>query len=76
MNDFTKEELNIIADALALLIGRCSIMNNLKDVVLHLSERIESMIDNYCEHEWKLTFSGSIIKGIYCQKCAIKLKGS
>ncbi|MFG0161178.1 hypothetical protein ACF0MN_10990 [Legionella pneumophila] len=65
MNDFTKEELNIIADALALLIGRCSIMNNLKDVVLHLSERIESMIDNYCEHQWRL----SGINAIYCPKC-------
>ncbi len=41
-----------------------------------LCKKIQEMIVNYCEHEWELSFSGSIIRGIYCQKCAIKLRGS
>ena len=72
MNDFTKEELEYMADCIE---GEIKYYG--ADHVGHAArDKLQSMIDNYCEHEWKLTFSGSIIKGIYCQKCAIKLKGS
>lgn len=65
MNDFTKEELGIIA---------CNLCVNpkTKDIL----RKIASMIDNYCEHEWELSFSKNIILGIYCQKCGIKLNNS
>ena len=45
MNDFTKEELK-------------SIMYCVKQMKIHidgynpLKSKIQSMIDNYCEHEW------------------------
>lgn len=45
MNDFTKEELNIIANAL----NDFRIIKGKENVLLH---KIRTMIDNYCEHEW------------------------
>ena len=69
MNDFTKHELEMIVEGMDDFYRTSS-------VVKQLMTKIQSMIDNYCEHEWELTFSGSIITGIYCQKCAIKLRGS
>ena len=80
MNDFTKEELADLKDYINYAVSHS--YGPTADKVDTIYNKIQSMIDNYCEHEWKLTFessftvSGSIIKGIYCQKCAIKLKGS
>lgn len=76
MNDFTKEELECLHNAIALQLRDIPMSETNAIRRTELVGKIQSMIDNYCEHEWKLTFSGSIIKGIYCQKCAIKLKGS
>jgi hypothetical protein len=42
MNDFTKEELNDIYEAL---------METRVPIFEHLPFKIQSMIDNYCEHE-------------------------
>lgn len=67
MNDFTKEELENILNGNVELYPHTHI---------DLRNKIQSMIDNHCEHEWELCFSGSIIRGIYCNKCAMKLKGS
>ena len=50
-NDFTKEELNDMR-LLVLEAGWGT-----RD----LSYKIQSMIDNYCEHEW--------VNGTYCEKC-------
>ena len=72
MIDFTKEDLWLIVDGLTSL----SFEDRDKGKSLVLRAKVISMIDNYCEHEWELSFSGCIISGIYCQKCAIKLKGS
>jgi len=74
MNDFTKEELNILYKCIRLAEidhGECSDLDNIKF-------KIHSMIDNYCEHEWENIYSGSTIRGIYCQRkgCGIRLKGS
>lgn len=47
MNDFTKTELTIINHAVYMLnintLGRCL-------EIINLSKKIQSMIDNYCEH--------------------------
>ncbi len=53
MNYFTKEELNYMADGLALIIGRCAVANNLKQEILDLSGKIQSLIENYCDHDWR-----------------------
>lgn len=52
MNDFTKEELECARDALELWNSKhiCSDMRN-------INLKIQSMIDNYCEHEEKEIFS-------------------
>jgi hypothetical protein len=65
MNDFTKEELGILA---------CNLCINpkTKDIL----SKLASMINNYCEHEWDNFYKGSINIGIYCNKCNKKLNGS
>ena len=58
MNDFTKEELQDIYDA---------VMDTSLAMFENLPSKIDSLIDNYCEHEW--------INGPYgfdaCEKCRI-----
>lgn len=55
MNDFTKEELQILWLELPVIH------------YLELKNKIQSMIDNYCEHE-HLNFVGDV-NGYYCKKC-------
>jgi hypothetical protein len=45
MNDFTKEELSDLEYAL-VEYGECESTN-----VTKLSDKLQSMIENYCEHE-------------------------
>ena len=60
MNDFTKDELKIIKDAIYGMT-----LNSAEEVMLR--EKIKSMIDDYCEHEF-YSHEGvySILK---CEKC-------
>lgn len=60
MNDFTKEELK-------------EILQNIKESEItvgaqrfHLSGKIQSMIDNYCEHESEIDIGEA---PMICQKC-------
>jgi hypothetical protein len=53
MNDFTKEELEDISYAIEM-----ASLNNFS-----LKDKLESMIENYCEHEW--------VNGVYCDICGI-----
>ena len=75
MNDFTKEELLQIQfdvnNGDQLYDEKFS--GNSCDILI---EKIQFMIDNYCEHEWEYKRQGSIVLGIYCLKCRIKLRGS
>ncbi len=57
MNDFTKEELKELNNGLGWAIsegGDCNLTHLLRD-------KLQNMIDNYCEHEW--------INATYCEKC-------
>ncbi len=47
MNDFTKEELQIIVDCVKGFAWDCEA--NI-DTTCKLKAKIQSMIDNYCEH--------------------------
>jgi hypothetical protein len=46
MNDFKKEELEYLKQLVKDYEGQ------FLNAVTALPEKIESMIDNYCEHEW------------------------
>ena len=50
MNDFTKEELESILDAFHYLEDSPS-WRNIDGWDRILADKIQSMIDNYCEHE-------------------------
>lgn len=59
MNDFTKEELIIVA------INLCC--NDEKTA--ELLNKINLMIENYCEHDWQIGFGSIHSPVIYCNKC-------
>ncbi len=62
MNDFTKEELNILYD---YLDHACDTYQE-PDSSYKLKDKIQFMIDNYCEHEWHTNPYDYIL---HCQKC-------
>lgn len=64
MNDFTKEELILAYD----LIDACIELAREPDFVYDLRDKIQSMIDNYCDHEFELWISphGNVVR---CAKC-------
>ncbi len=67
MNDFTKEELKGILDALKTIDSNPFIRpeNYWPD---SLKNKIQSMIDNYCEHEFQIkSFSPHFL--MMCDKC-------
>lgn len=69
MNDFTKEELNIIY--LDMTIYAKKNVPPLKEASSHLDlkNKIQSLIDNYCEHEWENICCQCTLDKIYCHKC-------
>jgi len=62
MNDFTKEELEDIRNSLGIWIRS---ENANPQSIISLRDKIQSMIDNYCEHMWT-DGSGN---NIFCAKC-------
>jgi hypothetical protein len=48
MNDFTKEELQKLRDGLNYAVGNP--YGFTADSIIDLYKKIQSMIDNYCEH--------------------------
>lgn len=65
MNEFTKEELEELKRC-------CNWVINCKDthytsVTYVLPEKIQSMIDNYCEHKWQMN------NQLRCNKCGVKV---
>ena len=60
MNDFTKEELEEIYD---------SIMCYTEPTNDDLLTKIQTMINNYCEHDWDNSCCGCSMQSIYCTKC-------
>ncbi len=71
MNDFTKDELDILLNG--LLWCDATILPVYRPE--KLKSKLQSMIESYCEHEWEVYRKGSIVLGIYCEKCSKKLKG-
>lgn len=61
MNDFTKEELKYLYEAAETEVKYFNDGHIGHSVLL----KLQSMIDNYCEHEWR----SSAIDAIYCPHC-------
>lgn len=51
MNDFTKEELQDIREGICNLISVGSADSQWNKDIHNLKDKIQSMIDNYCEHK-------------------------
>ena len=68
MNEFTKEEFERIGTAVSYYAIDVESDNGMK--YLALSKKIQSLIDNYCEHEWYEHKQA----GIVCKKCGEEYK--
>lgn len=64
MNEFTKEELEYISNY--IFKGAACIRFDHHEALKH---KIQSMIDNYCEHEWENICCQCTLDKIYCHKC-------
>ena len=74
MNDFTKKELKLIHDGLSYAAG-ASIETGgmIRDILYPMAYKIQSMINNYCEHETDA--GGCSGEMIYkCKKCGLSYK--
>ncbi|HAU1312533.1 TPA: hypothetical protein F8R99_14200 [Legionella pneumophila] len=65
MNDFTKEELQIIFLEMNISINRYGGILKVAESYIDLRDKVESMIDNHCEHEWQHGGADCIV----CTKC-------
>ncbi len=69
MNEFTKEELEMILSDLNRAIFSRYYRNGMKE----LREKLKLMIDNYCEHQCDHQWDGILISEIpntgKCKKC-------
>lgn len=68
MNEFTKEELQILLLEMKIYIYKSEPLKAAKSYV-ELKDKLESMVDNYCEHEWENTCCQCSMDKIYCHKC-------
>jgi len=69
MNDLTKEELEEINYILHNLDFKKSMI-----FINQFADKIQFMIDNYCEHELYCTCCNSEQKHIYCANCKKSMK--
>lgn len=71
MNDFTKEDLEDMRTW-----GECFTEfgnSGVDKFQRHILDKIQSMIDNYCEHEWNNPCCGCPASSRYCTKCEKKI---
>ena len=52
MNNFTKEELEIIHLDICVYLNKSILLKPPKHHI-ELRDKIQRMIDNYCEHKWR-----------------------
>lgn len=61
MNEFTKQELKIIQWEINTAVNKLDMETLPSEKHSALNEKLKSMIDNYCDHDW--------VNGTYCTKC-------
>lgn len=68
MNDFTKEELVLLACWSVARYEQQGSKQANDEGTISLSHKIQSMMDNYCEHDWVFVISpnGNTVR---CTKC-------
>lgn len=64
MNDFTKEELIYLFEAIDSDI-ECF---NEPEIAYNARDKLQSLIKNYCEHEW-IEYPNDCAAIPYCKKC-------
>lgn len=69
MNDFTKDELEIAKDGIGWMISECEMSHNKAsaDEWRRVAAKFQSMIDNYCEHDYQIDIHHMDI--YLCPKC-------
>lgn len=50
MNEFTKEELIYMRDGIELIQDKCNISKQIDEKLDSTRSKIQSLIDNYCDH--------------------------
>ena len=65
MNDFTKDELKTIFGHLPIHTPERENSEKYQNIY----KKLQSMIDNYCEHEWENICCQCTLDKIYCYKC-------
>lgn len=65
MNDFTKDELQIILLEINIGMKRYGGILKVADSVIDLRDKIEAMIENYCEHDYSMEYTPHRM----CSKC-------
>lgn len=78
MNDFTKEELAVIHLAIIRDINQFDHILKSSPSMIKLRDKLENMIDNYCEHEWninelmkKIVLNPGEAFPVECKKCGL-----
>lgn len=66
MNDFTKEELVKLKNGIEYLSDRTSLSNQYLKGNIDLAHKIQSLIDNYCDHEHTKSHTMNVR---VCDKC-------
>lgn len=76
MNDFTKEELEDIRESLRSYLQQDHCDNGWANGIRTLEDKIQSMIDNYCEHDWQSGCASHDCHAqcVWCPKCKKDLK--
>lgn len=73
MNDFTKDELNMMADGIVFIKNKCKVTDETLQRLHKIDQKLCSMINNYCEHKtnvWPLyTKDGCLPSGGVCYDC-------
>ena len=70
MNEFTKDELQIILLEMNIVIQRTKKEGALQisPIFFELREKIQSMIDNYCDHMWTSVGNHEWLHCIVCKE--------
>jgi hypothetical protein len=66
MNDFTKKELIALEDAMQHMFA----LHRPQDGKSPLLDKLQTMIDNYCDHEGTLIANSEVNYILSCSKCA------
>jgi hypothetical protein len=67
MNDFTKEEL----EEIAFNLGEIRVWSETLESSWPVLDKLQSMIDNYCEHHWQESIHDSDL--YLCIKCSKRI---